>query len=59
MIKKDGSLAIGSYLREMNQFGRIVGMNNTNVVNVHGLSNTASYSTAMDLAKLCTFSMRN
>lgn len=34
-------------------------MMNTNLVNPHGLSNTASYSTASDLAKLCTYAMKN
>lgn len=34
-------------------------MMNTNLVNPHGLSNTASYSTATDLAKLCTYAMKN
>ena len=43
----------------MNRLGREIGMTNTNIANPHGLSNTSSYSTANDLAKLCTFSMKN
>jgi D-alanyl-D-alanine carboxypeptidase len=34
-------------------------MLNTNLVNPHGLSNLSSFSTANDLAKLCTFGMKN
>ena len=34
-------------------------MNSSNFDNPHGLSNTNNYSTAEDLAKLCTYSMRN
>lgn len=43
----------------MNKVARKIGMNNSNFANPHGLSNTNNYSTAEDLAKLCTFSMRN
>lgn len=43
----------------MNKVARRIGMMNTNLVNPHGLSNTASYSTASDLAKLCTYAMKN
>lgn len=43
----------------MNRLARRIGMMNTNLVNPHGLSNTASYSTASDLAKLCSYAMKN
>ena len=43
----------------MNRLGKEIGMVNTNLVNPHGLSNTFSLSTASDLAKLCTFAMKN
>ena len=46
-------------MREMNRKARELGMLNTNLANPHGLSNTASYSTASDLAKLCSFGMKN
>lgn len=34
-------------------------MTSSNFDNPHGLSNPNNYSTAQDLAKLCTYSMRN
>jgi len=43
----------------MNRFGREIGLTNTSLANPHGLSNTSSLSTANDLAKLCTFAMKN
>lgn len=43
----------------MNRLGREIGLTNTNLANPHGLSNTSSLSTANDLAKLCTFAMKN
>lgn len=50
---------VGLYLKEMNKVARKIDMNNSNFANPHGLSNTNNHSTAEDLAKLCTFSMRN
>ncbi len=58
-IKSEGKTAVASYIREMNRLGRQIGMLNTNLVNPHGLSNQASYSTASDLAKLCAYAMKN
>ena len=43
----------------MNRLGKEIGLTNTNLANAHGLSNVSSYSTANDLAKLCTFCMKN
>lgn len=34
-------------------------MANSNFANPHGLSNTNNYSNAEDLAKLCSYAMRN
>ena len=34
-------------------------MFSSNFANPHGLSNTANYSTANDLAKLCSFGLKN
>lgn len=34
-------------------------MFNSNFANVHGLSNVYSFSTANDVAKLCSFAMKN
>lgn len=50
---------VGNYIREMNRLGKIVGLLDTNLANPHGLSNRSSHSTAYDLAKLCTYSMKN
>lgn len=50
---------VGNYLREMNRLGKTLGMLDTNLANPHGLSNRSSHSTAFDLAKLCTYSMKN
>ena len=58
-IKKEGAGVISTYLNEMNHLAKEIGMLSTNLVNPHGLSNTSSYSTANDLAKLCTFAMKN
>lgn len=50
---------VSSFLREMNRLARKLDMANSNFANPHGLSNPDNYSTATDLAKLCTASMRN
>ncbi len=52
-------MGVGIFLREMNKMARKIGMYNSNFANPHGLSNTASFSTASDVAKLCSYSMRN
>jgi len=59
VIEKECSIVGGIYLQEMNRVGRELGMLNTNLANPHGLSNFSSYSTANDLAKLCTAAMKN
>ena len=38
---------------------RSLGLYNTYFANPHGLSNTSSHSTASDVAKLCSYAMRN
>lgn len=43
----------------MNRVARKIEMASSNFDNPHGLSNPNNYSTAQDLAKLCTYSMRN
>jgi serine-type D-Ala-D-Ala carboxypeptidase (penicillin-binding protein 5/6) len=50
---------VNAYLREMNRVARKIEMTTSNFANPHGLSNTNNYSTADDLAKLCTYAMRN
>lgn len=34
-------------------------MASSNFANPHGLSNTANYSTALDVCKLCAYAMKN
>ena len=58
-MKKYNGSCVGTYLREMNRLGKEIGMLNTHLANPHGLSNNSSLSTANDLAKLCTFAMKN
>jgi D-alanyl-D-alanine carboxypeptidase (penicillin-binding protein 5/6) len=43
----------------MNRFSKQIEMFNSNFANVHGLSNVYSFSTANDVAKLCSFAMKN
>ena len=50
---------VTAYLKEMNRVARKIEMASSNFDNPHGLSNPNNYSTAQDLAKLCTYSMRN
>lgn len=47
------------YLKEMNRMARKMYMNCSNFANPHGLSCTSNYSTAEDVAKLCSYAMRN
>jgi serine-type D-Ala-D-Ala carboxypeptidase (penicillin-binding protein 5/6) len=54
-----GSSNVSYFLKEMNRLARQLGMSSSNFANPHGLSNPANYSTAADLAKLCTYAMRN
>lgn len=59
MVAEDENSAVSGYLREMNRLAREIGMYNTNFANTHGLSNVYSFSTASDVAKLCSFAMKN
>lgn len=43
----------------MNRLSKQIGMFNSNFANAHGLSNVYSFSTASDVAKLCSFAMKN
>jgi D-alanyl-D-alanine carboxypeptidase len=43
----------------MNRLSWSIGMSCSNFANPHGLSNTSNYSTALDVCKLCSYSMRN
>ena len=48
-----------NYLSEMNFLAHKFGMVNSNFANPHGLNNPQNYSTAEDVAKLCTHAMKN
>lgn len=50
---------VNLFIKEMNLIAKSIKMNMSNFANPHGLSNTSNYSTASDLCKLSTFSMRN
>lgn len=50
---------VSLFLREMNRLSWQLGMTSSNFANPHGLSNTANYSTALDLCKLCAHAMKN
>lgn len=58
LAEQESSLA-SSYLRQMNRLSKQIEMFNSNFANVHGLSNVYSFSTANDVAKLCSFAMKN
>lgn len=43
----------------MNAVAQRLGMSNSNFANPHGLNHTQNFSTAEDLAYLCSYSMKN
>lgn len=43
----------------MNRIAKSLGMNSSKFTNPHGLSQVTNMSTAEDLAKLCSYSMKN
>lgn len=43
----------------MNKLAKSLGMENTKFTNSHGLSQITNVSTAENLAKLCTYAMKN
>jgi len=43
----------------MNEFGRELGLTNTNYASAHGMYCEPNVSTAADIAKLCSVAMRN
>lgn len=43
----------------MNKLAKSLGMENTRFTNPHGLSQITNVSTAENLAKLCTYAMKN
>ncbi len=47
------------YLAQMNKLSKKIGMQNSNFVNPHGLSNPDNYSCAEDLCRLCGYCMEN
>ena len=50
---------VSLFLREMNRLSWDIGMAGSNFANPHGLANPSNYSTALDLCKICTHSMKN
>lgn len=50
---------VTQFLKEMNRLSWTINMTSSNFANPHGLSNTANYSTALDVCKLCAYSMKN
>lgn len=50
---------VNAFLREVNQRAQKIGMTNSHFANPHGLNNPQNYSSADDLAKLCSYAMRN
>lgn len=50
---------VNIFLRELNQKAQKIGMTNSHFANPHGLNNPQGYSCAEDLAKLCSYAMRN
>jgi D-alanyl-D-alanine carboxypeptidase len=58
-IPANSEQLVATFLREMNRVARKIEMISSNFANPHGLSNNNNYSTAQDLAKLCTYAMRN
>jgi len=50
---------VNIYLKRMNKMAKKILMNNSHFANPHGLSNTSNLSSAEDVAKLCTYSMKN
>lgn len=47
------------FLAEMNKKARVLGLDRTNYVNSHGLSNPHNKSSCLDLANLCEYAMQN
>lgn len=47
------------FLEEMNKLAKRIGMENSKFTNPHGLSQVTNFSTVDNLAKLCTYAMKN
>lgn len=47
------------FIQLMNELAISVGANNTNIVNVHGLDEKNHYTTAIDLAKITAYALKN
>ncbi|MBR5478599.1 MAG: D-alanyl-D-alanine carboxypeptidase [Clostridia bacterium] len=50
---------IASFVKLMNEKANILGMENTNFANPHGLPDDNHYSTAYDMARLTAYAMKN
>lgn len=46
-------------MEEMNKLAKVLGMHNSRFTNPHGLSEITNISTAEDLAKLCSYAIKN
>lgn len=51
--------AIALFVEEMNSVAKEIGMKKTKYANTHGLSNNENKSTALDIALLCKYAMKN
>ena len=49
----------GTFLKFMNKTARRVGMKNSNYANPHGLADKANHSSALELAFLANYCMKN
>jgi len=48
-----------SFIREMNELSKEIGLKNTHFDNPHGLNPKENYSTAYDLCLLSIFALKN
>lgn len=56
-ISTSGSL--DNFIKDMNTLAQEIGMTNSHFVNVHGLDEDNHYSTAKDVSKLLSYSLKN
>ena len=59
LMEANSNEYVNIFLKEMNFIAKKLFMHSTYLANPHGLSNINSYSSAEDIARLCSYTMRN